>query len=489
MAAWRALRALLAALAVAALGGCTSIPAGRSAVDDVVVHGTHALEPGDVADKLATGATSKFLGLFQGVVYDYEVYDPSVLQRDMARVERYYRGKGFFEAHARVGRVEQVKPAHVKVEIVVEEGPPTLNGRLQVDGLDALPADVARDVRAVGDQDLPKGTRFDENAYASAKTDLQKALTDRGYAYATLAADATVDLATRHVDYVVKITPGPACTFGKITIVGLDPDSEGPRPQEIEERPLLRAMNIDEGDRFSTADIDTATQALLELEVFSAVKVEPELPQPPPEHPVIPLKVSVEPTALRTVRIGGGVELDEIKTDIHLIAGWENHNFLGGLRDLNIEDQPGIVPYPLRLGLSASQYYPLPENRLRVQFRQPSFLEARTNAFVKPELNVYPFLVQPSPPANAPVVGYLETKVAVGVERPFGKFWASLAYNAQIEDPFHYPGAPGSDEDLPPLIVLAYPQLVTKLDLRDDATHPHQGVYIANDLQDSNSIF
>ena len=72
-----------------------------------------ALDESDVEDKLATGATAKFMGLFRGIVYDYEVYDPSVLQRDMARVERYYRGKGFLEAHARVGRVVQVSARHV----------------------------------------------------------------------------------------------------------------------------------------------------------------------------------------------------------------------------------------------------------------------------------------------------------------------------------------------------------------------------------------
>ena len=98
--------AVLAAIAPLA-GGCTSIPQGRSGIDSVVIEGAHALDPNDVADKLATAPTTKFLGLFRGIVYDYEVYDPSVLQRDLARVERFYRGKGFLEAHARAGRVSR----------------------------------------------------------------------------------------------------------------------------------------------------------------------------------------------------------------------------------------------------------------------------------------------------------------------------------------------------------------------------------------------
>ncbi len=459
------------------------------AIDDVTIQGAQALNGGDVADKLATAPTEKFLGLFRGVVYDYAVYDPSVLQRDMARVERYYRGKGFLEAHARVGRVIQVSASHVRIEILVEEGPPTRNRSVRIEGLQALPIATVTAARKAVDADVPGEARFDEASYASAKDDLKRALTDNGYAYAKVEADASVDLASRRIDYVFTATPGPACTFGPITIVGLDPDKEGPQPQEIEEAPLRRAINIDEGEPFSTADIDGATQALLDLEVFSAVRVEPDLPQPPPDHPVIDLKVSVEPTRLRQVRLGGGVEFDAIKTDIHLRAGWEDHNFLGGLRDFSIDFQPGIVPYPLRIGvLNASQYYPLPEERLKLQFRQPSFLEARTSFFLKPEFNVYPFLVQAGLPPETPVVGYIELRGSVGLERPFSKLSVSLAYNAQVEFPFYYnTGVPQPER--PPEILLAYPELVTKLDLRDDATHPHEGIYLANDLQVANAIF
>ncbi|MGO9713623.1 MAG: outer membrane protein assembly factor [Polyangiaceae bacterium] len=493
--------ASIAALAVL-LGGCTSIPKGRSGIDDVLIEGTHAIDANDVADRMATAPTAKFAGVFRGIVYDYEVYDPSVLQRDMARIERFYRGKGFLEAHARAGRVEQIAPDHVRIDILVEEGPPTRNRGTTIDGLSALPPEIAAAVTAKADETLPPGARFDEDAYKKSKGDLKRVLTDRGYAYAMVDADASIDLAARAAHYVFKVTAGPLCTFGKITIVGLDPDGDGPRPQEIEEGPLRRAMNITEGNPYSTKDIDEATQALLDLEVFSAAQIDPELPQPPPEHPVVALKVSVEPTKLRQTRLGVGAEFDEIKTDLHILAGWEDHNFLGGLRDLSIDWQPGVVLYPLRIGDIETPKHPLLEERLKVQFRQPSFFEAHTSGFVKPEFNVYPFLVQPNPPPNTPVVGYIEGKGSIGADRPFGKLSVTVAYNAQIEHPFHYiessPSVSPLDQalnyiqgsnQLPPEIILAYPQLVTTLDLRDDATHPHSGIYLSNDFQVASSIF
>ena len=36
---------------------------------------------------------------------------------------------------------------------------------------------------------------------------------------------------------------------------------------------------------------------------------------------------------LRSLRLGGGLELDAIKAGVHLLAGWEDRNFLGGLRN------------------------------------------------------------------------------------------------------------------------------------------------------------
>ena len=55
--------------------GCASIPGRRAAINSVTVHGAHKVSASDVEDKLATMPSSKLLGLFRGVVYDYELLD------------------------------------------------------------------------------------------------------------------------------------------------------------------------------------------------------------------------------------------------------------------------------------------------------------------------------------------------------------------------------------------------------------------------------
>lgn len=469
------------ALAQALLAGCTSIPAGRSAIDSVRMVNARQLDGDAVTDKLATTATPKFLGLFRGVVYDYEIFDASALQRDLARVERYYVGHGFLEAHARAGRVVHVSANHVRVEIVVDEGTPTLNRSVRVDGLDGLPDDVSGAVRDAASSALPVEARFDEDGYAQAKVAVVRALTDRGYAYATAAADAQMDLGAHTVDYEFTVKPGPPTVYGAITFVGLDPDGGGPLPQEIDEAPLRRALHLEPGEPYSSDAIDNATQALLDLEVLSAVQIVPTLSDPP--SPVIPLTVKVEPAKLRVLRLGGGVELDEIKTEAHALVGWEDHDFLGDLRDFSVDFKPGVVLYPTRVDNLVKPTNPLPEERLRLQLRQPGFLEHGTTLFVRPELNVYPMLVEPNPDPTQPVVGYVEPRGAIGVDRRFGKhFIASFAQNVQGEIPFAYIPSLPLNEPLP-TILLSYPQLITTLDYRDSTVHPHVGFYLSNDLQ------
>ncbi len=455
----------------------------------MTVRGAGGVKADDVTDRLATAASPKFLGLFPGVVYDYSVFDAAALQRDLARVERYYRGRGFLDAHrsGRRPRPERDRPDHVRITIVVDEGhadPPDRDVRIE--GLDGLPVADAEAVRAAANAALPRGTRFDEDAYKKAQADVTSALTDRGYAYATVKAEARADLGAHAIDYDFTVTPGIQARFGSISFVGLDPDGGGPKPNLVDAKPLRRTIDIREGDKYSSAEIVAATQALLDLEIFSAVHIAPTLSDPP--SAVVPLVVEVEPGKLRNFRLGVGAEFDAIKTDVHGLIGWEDHDFLGGLRDFSVELKPGLVLYPTRLGnierpdgsILPNAY--LPAERLRVQLRQPGFLEARTVGFVQPELNVYPLLVETNPVANAPVVGYVEPKASVGLNRRFGKHLnATIAYNVQGEVPFAYLSQP-LDPNLQS-VVLLFPQLITTLDYRDSAVHPHAGFLLSDDFQ------
>ncbi len=201
---------------------------------------------------------------------------------------------------------------------------------------------------------------------------------------------------------------------------------------------------------------------------------------------MVSVRITVQPSQLRQWTLGAGLELDQLKTDVHGVIAWESHDFLGGLRFLSVELKPGVVLYPMRLDNLVVPNQLLPELQLRTQFRQPGFVEARTQAFVRPQLSIFPLLVEQSPSPDSPVVGYAEARVGAGVDRVVGHGYGALSHNVQIEVPFAYKG------DLDPALrtsTISYPSLVTSLDFRDDRIHPHRGLYAASELQVASGVF
>lgn len=472
-AAWRFCAPLAFLSSSAALLGCASIPSGAAAVDTVDIQGNHHLASSDIEDKIATAESAKFLMLFRGFIVDYTLFDPFVLAKDLERVEAFYRAHGFYEAHARAGRVEYVAKDHVRVTIVVDEGDPVLVRDVVLLGLQGVPAPVARAAESAAMSKLRRGRRFSDEDYESTEKAIERALTDHGFAYAKTTRQAEVDLPGHYalVTYVTR--PGPPAKFGPVTIDGLG---------SLPERVVRRAIDIEPGEVYSTSAIDTAKQAVLDLGVFGGVTITPELPDPPPPDLQVPLHVHVEPSKLHQLTLGGGIEFDPIKTDLHLLGGWEHRNFLGGLRDFKVELRPGVVLYPLRMQtpLDAPTNL-LFEEKVRAELRQPGFIEARTAGLLRTELNTFPILLTPQQSGpGVPVLGYFENKEAVGVDRTIGRFYVSPTYNFQHDQPFAY--IPPRDPDLGP-VNLSYIDLALHLDFRDDKLHPHAGVYIVDDTQ------
>ncbi len=468
--------------------GCTSVPAGRSAVKSVELTGNDAIEAEDLRERIATTSSPKFLGVFQGVVYDYSVFDRFVLERDLQRIERYYRARGYYQARARAGRVFFVEPNKVRVDIEIEEGEKMLVGRVDVHGLEALKEPWVdrvqkRIARQLCGKDSCKGgpsnRPFEEESFQKAAELLQRTLADHGYAYATVERAADVDLPKNlvAVGYFAKL--GPQAVFGPVTIVGLG---------KIPEAPVRRAVDIDQGKPYSREELDLAERAVLDLNVFSSVVITPELDPngATADHPVVPIRVTVEPAKLKAIHIGGGAQVDSLQSDVHLVGGWEHRNFFGGLRSLTFEVKPGVVLYPTRFPTFKAPTNLLPEVRFNAAFRQPGFLEARTGLFARLDGSIAPVILSPDDKSGN-VLGYRDVKLSTGLDRSFNSIhlYGSISPTIQFDSPFAYLG---TKNEFLRSIVTFYPELALNLDFRDQQVHPHSGVYITTDWQKAGFI-
>jgi outer membrane protein assembly factor BamA len=473
---------------------CATIPNHRFATESISVTGSSAVDEADILEHIATRPTPKFFGLVEGLMFDYEVFDRYVLERDLQRIERYYRSRGFYRCHVRAGRVFNSGPRKVSIEIVVEEGPPTLVGRVDVRGMEGLSAEMSEDSMSEVTGALDIGDRFEEEAFDTAAKDLQRLFADNGHAYVKVKRAADVDITRDLVSVGFWVEPGPVVHLGQIDIQGLG---------SIPEDQIRRTLRLEPGDVYSLSELESAERALLDLGVFSAVSVKPDLAQRTSVHArdveraksesgdagdgtggvidTVPIHVEVQRSRFRSVHLGGGLQVDSQRTDLHLVAGWEDRNFFGGLRNFLVEFVPGGVFYPTRLPDLEAPERLLPQARLRLEFRQPNFIEAITAGVIRAQASLAPVLLSSDPDPDDPILGYRDLRASAGLERSiYWKLFGSLTHNVQVNDPFTYVGELDAYLDT---AIVSYPELFLRLDARDDRMEPKKGIYASTTFQ------
>jgi len=475
-------------------------------VDEIDVLGNEALADDDITSKIATAETGGTLeaiplvGAIDKLTVQYERFDRFVLERDLLRVARLYRAKGYYEAIVRAGRVRRldkhtgadVKTARLLVEIVVEEGTPVrvldADRDVTLGWVDRTPtADEDADAGAAA-QDaknkISSGDIFTEEQYEAVRLAIQRALTDRGFAYATVLPSADVDLLTHSAKVGYAITLGPRCTFGAIEILGL-----GGLP-EWQVRP---ALGLEKGDGYSTAKLAEAERVLGEFGVFGSIAIEPQLSKAEPLATSVPIKIRLQPAALGAVRLGGGVEVGD-QVAVRGLAGWQHKNAAGALDRFSVEARPRLLLYPWRLStLFGETPFVVPEIVLRLQytlpipFDPPSSLFVQSSGSIALERNADPPLTLTE---TTDIQGEYLLEHRQGIQR---KFWqshilASLSHNLSFSYPFSYnldAAATGIKQSL----ILSYLQLFGQLDLRKDidgkwnSVKPASGIYASMDLQ------
>ena len=448
----------------------------------------------DIKDRLATAESSllvtnttvELFGEKGTLFFTYERFDRLVLERDLERIERYYRSRGFYEVRVRAARVLRGGDSTVRVEIVVDEGPPTTIAGVSVDLIDPkkplpkVPDDLGAAVESARKR-LAAAPRFEETELERTKARILRAMTDRGYAYAEVRVDAKVDRARHTASVTFLVSAGPPCYFGPVVIEGLG---------DLPPRPLYAALGFGPGQPFSTELLDSAQTALADSGVIGSVSVEIyRAASDKPQTPIIPIRFLVQRTALRAIQVGGGAEIGA-RVETHLLTSWEHKNFLGDLRRFSIGARTGVLFYPWQLTDWTAEVRPLPDIRTQMELRQPAFLESRTVGSARLEANLYrPITADANvDPTTQNLYENFEGRAGAGLERPF---WLSrvrlgASLNAQVIAPV--PVYEEIPEGFDPLVI-PYVEARASLDLRlgrgkkPDPINPRSGVFVSTTVQ------
>jgi len=260
---------------------------------------------------------------------DEQPYDPVEIRRDRARIESYYRARGYFTAKVILVDVKRLVGDQVDITFTVREGPLTTI-RSFVVKLAKEQAGV-RTTTLVKIAELPVGAAMEYDEYDDAKDRIRAHLVRAGYAFADVEGKIRVDRRISKADVEMTVSPGPLAKFGKVKIKGL---------KRIPEESLRARFSFEPGKPFSSAKLVESRRRLYALGVFSTVTLEYDKLRKPE---VADITVRVREGKRHEIKLGGGAGIDNTSYAIRGRAAYSEKGFLVPLLTLRLEAKPSVT--------------------------------------------------------------------------------------------------------------------------------------------------
>lgn len=245
------------------------------------------------------------------------------LPRDRVRLILWYQQRGFREVQVDTPTVVRT-PTQARVTFTVDEGRPVLAGSVDIVGaaefegsdlLDNLP--------------MSAGDRLSTHALDATRDTLTRRLSNRGYAYAEVFRSVVRpadDLYNAVVTF--EVVPGPATTYGNITVTGT---------RNLGAGTVLRTAQLRSGEAYRRDDIDAARGRLYGLDIIRNARVEPDTASFD-RDPVVDVAITIQEGDAYRVRTGGGWNMAEC---FNVESRWTARNFFGGGRVLQLRGRLG----------------------------------------------------------------------------------------------------------------------------------------------------
>lgn len=183
-----------------------------------------------------------------------------------------------------------------------------------------------------------------------------------GHAKADVGGQEIIaDHDTRRVDSRIALDPGPAVSFGRMTVAG---------NQRLNERRLRKIAGFPEGERFDPEELDTVRKRLRRSGVFSAITLQ----EADDLNADNSMDVDLTVVEQKPRRFGAGFEVSNVD-GVLLSAYWMHRNLLGGGERLRVDAKVKDI------GSQTSDR----DDEVTVRLDRPATLTADTTAFVEIE--------------------------------------------------------------------------------------------------------
>lgn len=307
-------------------------------VRDLIITGNEQLSTNDLKAQLLT-KTRSWYALWRPL----SKFDISTFTRDLERLQRYYQAHGYYQAD--ITYHLEVAPSAVTPHITIIESEPVRVTRLTAQLTDQPELESALQA-LLPSLPLHEGDIFSEERYQQTEARLKEFFLQqqRGRVQVSRRAQVILDQHAAQAEYT--ITAGPVTVFGPTTVEGT---------KQVAPSLVTRELTYEPGDPFSATAVEKSRKNLLNLDLFSSVRLLQEESFGDPT--IVPMRVQVDEKPFREWQLGGGYGTeDEFRGQVR----WRHNNWFGDGRKLDLQ-------------VKASSLTRL----IDVNFLQPHFLGSR----------------------------------------------------------------------------------------------------------------
>lgn len=314
-----------------------------------------------------------------GLFEDSYRLDREALARDVVRLQLAYRDAGYYGTRV-LPAVDPVGDDELRVRFAIDPGDRVVLRDLVVGGTEGIiPAEQLRDRLP-----LEVGGPFGRSDFLASADTVQAALLRRGYAYAEVLRNYSLDTIADLAEAEFEAVPGPLVTVDSVLILG---------GERLGEKTARRQLTFREGDVLRASELARSQRNLFDLGLvsFAAVEVAPDSLQQDSAlaSATVAVRLVEAPQYLVEASAGYGT-VDCLRAGLRRT----DRNFLGGARRLELSASTSKigVGYPARFGLENSvcpaldrrgvvdRFSDTANYRLGAEFEQPDLFGTRTSA-------------------------------------------------------------------------------------------------------------
>ncbi len=231
----------------------------RHKLVELVLQGNHYFSREDLREQMLMQPA--------GGLLVHGLFSQSILARDVQAIENLYRNNGFLQAKVKPEVEDNYgKPGHIRVNLVVVEGPQTLVGTLKIQGNDALPEGQIRGLITASE-----GQPYSDSMVITDQSVILEQYYNLGFPKVKFEYTTQPEADNPNkIDVVYTISEGAQVFVDKVLISGLNYT----RPFIVD-----REIKIAAGDRLSQSQMFDSQRRLYDMGIFNEVGVAVQNPE------------------------------------------------------------------------------------------------------------------------------------------------------------------------------------------------------------------